>query len=290
MGLRRRACRWALARSEAIVVPTETQRKELAEIDARAASRAEKVPYGIFARSQPPSLDLGHRRKLLGITSSAVVIGCVVDDLQSAAIAAFLDAAAELCMDYPSLEFALIGRGVDSPECHQMAHDRGLLGAAVFVDPREHLRRAIASLNVLVTPQSGWPSGMLALEALSVDVGVVALEGGEVAEMLAQSPQVTVVPKDGSVSLGEGIIRQLRAASQRMEPERELAESSAISSFLVSREFFDLEEAWQAPSRRASREDATSTGPDIAASFDPTLSARALIAIYQRLLDESETG
>lgn len=288
LGLRRRAYRWALARSEAIIVPTETQREDIAEVDQSAADRAETVPYGLSRRRQPPSLDLGRRRKLLGITSSAAVIGCVVDDLQTEALEAFLDAAAELCMEYPSLEFALIGRDVDNPACHQLAHARGLLGAAVFVDPGDHFQRAISSLNVLVTPQRGWPSGMLALQALAADVGVIAIEGGEVAEILGHSPHVTVVPADGSISLGEGIIRQLGAASQRMGPEREASESSTASSFLVSREFFDLGEAWGPARRSVGREEATHPlGPDLAATFDPTRSARALIAIYQRLLDDS---
>lgn len=289
-GMRRRAYRWALARSDAIVVPTETQREDLAGVDEVAADRAETVPYGLSRRRPPPSLDLGRRRKLLGITSSAVVIGCVVDDLEIEALEVFLDAAGELCMEYPSLEFALIGRNVDSPACHELAHARGLLGAAVFVDPGERFQRAISSLNVLVTPQRGWPSGMLALQALAADVGVIAVEGGEVAEMLGHSPHVTVIPADGSISLGEGIIRQLGAASQRMRPEQEAPESPTMASFLVSREFFDLEEAW-GPSRPrdSDGDDGAPLGPDLAADFDPVRSARALVAIYQRLLDDGDS-
>ena len=289
-GLRSRAYRWALARSHSVVLPTETQREELAEFDETAAEAAEMVPYALPGHRQPPSLDLGRRRKLLGITPPAVVVGCVVDDLHREGIEGFLDAAAELCMEYPSLEFALIGRDVDNPANHELTHARGLLGAAVFVDPHDRFHQAISSLNVLVTPQAGWPSGMLALQALAADVGVVAIEGGEVEEIAGLSPHVTIVPANGEISLGEGIIRQLRAASQRMMPEQDAPESHPASEMLVSRAFFDLDEAWTTPSRDRGEASRQPAGPDLAASFDPTRSARALIAVYQRLLEEADAA
>ncbi len=288
LGLRRLAYARALVLSDAIVLPTETQREELLEVHS-AAEEAEIVPYCIPRRTQPPSLDLGRRRKLLGMTASATLIGCVVDDLKRRALERFLDAAANLCMEYPSLEFALIGREVDDSQHHEMVHEHGLLGATVFVDPHDRFHRAISSLNVLVTPQSGWPSGMLALQALAANVGVIALEGGEVDEAVGLSPQVTIVPADGTFSLGEGIIRQLGAASQRMRPvQEETHESATISSFLVSREFFDLDESWGRPEHGGEGHREQPSGPDLAASFDPTLSTRALVAVYQRLLDQAE--
>jgi glycosyltransferase involved in cell wall biosynthesis len=288
--MRRRVYRWSLDRSDSVVVSTETQREDLADLDEAAAEQAEMVACALSRHRRPPSLDLGRRRKLLGMTSEAVIVGCVVDDLRVEGLELFLDAAAELCMEYPSLEFALIGRDVDNRAYHDLTHERGLLGATVFVDPYDRFYRAISALNVLVTPQRGWPSGMLALQALSADVGVIGLEGGEVAEMLGHSPYVTIVPADGTFTPGQGIIRQLRAASERMGPEHETPESATVSSWLVSEEFYDLDEAWETPGHGVGENDEDASGPELAASFDPTRSARGLIAIYQRLLDEESSG
>ncbi|MGI5818210.1 MAG: glycosyltransferase [Armatimonadota bacterium] len=286
LGLRRRGYRWVLNHADAIIVPTETQRDDLGDLDAAAAERAELVPYAYPAGAQPDSLDLGRRRALLGITQSAVVVGCAIDDLAPEALAVFLDAGASVCMEYPSLEFALIGSDADDPKYQQLAHERGLLGATVFVNPHDRFRRAISALNVLVTPQRGWPSGMLALQALAAEVGVVAIEGGEVDEMLGRSPRVTIAAADGAAELGEGIIRRLRAAAAQMEPERDLSAptGAAAVSLLVSKDFYDIGETWATPAAR--KADASGRGDHGSppGDFHPTRAARALIAVYQRLL------
>ena len=286
LGLRARAYRWLLAKADAVVVPTEAQRDDLAELSPTDADRAEVVPYARPAGPPLDSLDLGRRRMLLGITQSAVVVGCVIDGLAQEALEEFLDAAASVCMEYPSLEFALIGRDVDHERFHDLAHRRGLLGATVFVDPHERFRRAISALNVLVTPQRGWPSGMLALQAIAANVGVVAVEDGEVAEILIGSPHVTVAPASGPDALGEAIIRRLHAAAQQMTPELDVApEAGGEISMLVSKDFFDLEDRWEAPADRdASRTDERPADP--IAQFNPTHAARALVGIYHRLFDE----
>lgn len=289
--LRRRAYRWILRRCDAIIVESETQRAQLALLDREAAHRAELVPYGIMAASPADSLDLGRKRRLLGMTQAAAIVGCVVDGLPRSLLELFLDAAGELCSRYPSLEFALIGRDVDRPHYHDLAHRRGLLGASAFVDPHDRMIRAISALNVLVTLQPGWPSGMLALQALAQDVGVVALEGGEVAEMLRGAVGVTVAAADGATAISEAIIEQLMAAAERIPMTSEGIEAPALSPFLVSREFYDLGQSWAVPDRRRemSDEDQASTRQAVSA-FPVHRAARALVAVYHRLLDEAASS
>ncbi len=287
LGLRRTAYRYVLSHCDAVVVQTETQRQELASLQAEAAEHAELVPYGLSPQAEPDALNLGRRRELLGMTPSGVLVGCVVDALEVRALQAFLDAAARLCMEYPSLEFALIGRGVDRECYHDLAHRRGLMGATVFVDPRDRFFRAVSTLNVLVTPQQGWPSGMLALQALSANIGVVAIEGGEVDEILGEMRQVTLATADGAAALGAGIMHQLKAATERMPRQHDAVQTSEASPFLVSKQFYDLGESWAVPGGRRSDAEAQAPGPEVAAAFGPTRAARALIGVYQRLLDEA---
>ncbi len=284
--LRQMAYRRVLRSVDAIVVQTEVQRRQLFSLDPASADRAEVVPCGISSPPSSDGLDLGVRRRLLGMTQAAAIIGCVVDTLDPPAVRLFLDAARALCMEYPSLEFALIGSGVDRPEYHQLAHRRSLMGATVFVDPYGRIDRALAALNVLVIPQRGWPSGMLALQALSQDVGVIALTGSEVDEMLGGAPCVTVAPGDDAAALADAVITQLRAAADRMPMSAEAVDAPGVSQLLVSREFFDLSQPWgrsEAPSEPD--EDEQSATHTAAAAFPATRAARALIAVYHRVLD-----
>ena len=69
-----------------------------------------------------------------------------------------------------------------------------------------------------------------------------------------------------------------------MRPEREQeVETPSIAPFLVSRAFYDLGESWATPERHGGAEDDTAIDP--AETFAPTKAARALIGIYQRLLE-----
>ncbi|MGC9318915.1 MAG: glycosyltransferase [Armatimonadota bacterium] len=285
VGLRKQAYRWVLRRADSVVVPTETQRAQLSAVDKAAPDRAEIVPYGISRARPPDSMDLGRRRQLLGMTSSAAIVGCVADSTSFGRVVTFLDSAAHVCMEYPSLEFVLIGSDVDRGRYHDLAHERGLMGASVFVDPGERFDAAISALNVLVAPQPGWPSGMLALQALSHGVGVVAVEGGEVHEMLPDAAEVTIAPADGPDALGAAIIRQLQATAERMEPSDEPVASPGGSPFLVSTDFYDLSESWATPTSGARRDGGRH--PDPTRAFDSTSAARALIAVYHDLLEET---
>ncbi|MGD9495962.1 MAG: glycosyltransferase [Armatimonadota bacterium] len=285
--IRRWACRRLLRRCDAVVVATETQREQLSRLDHSAARDADLVPYSISRHQPTDSLDLGRRRRILGVSPSSAVVGCVVDDLDMAALELFLDAGRELCRDYPSLEFALIGTGVDRPQYHALAHERGLLGATIFLDPHGRFIRALSVLNVLVTPQRGWPAGMLALQALTQQVGVVAFADSEVAEMLAGNAGVTLAAADGAAALGEGIITQLQSAAEALPATAEELAAPSGSPFLVSREFYDLNQPWGRPASRPEQPaGAPATPADALSAFAATQAARALIAVYQRLLDE----
>lgn len=285
VGLRRLISRRILRRCGALVVGSETQRDDLARLDRASAERATLVPAAIDQRIPPDSLDLGRRRRLLGMTEAAAVIGCAVDNLAPSTLALFLDAARELCMAYPSLEFALIGSDVDHPPYHNLAHVRSLLGATVFIDPHDRFLRALSALNVLVIPQRGWPAAILALQALSQDVGVVATPEGEVAELLMGSPGVTIAADHDPAALSRAIIEQLRAAAGRMPRLDEAVEAAGVSPFLVSRDFYDLSQAWDTPAQ-ATMSSATPAHRAVAA-FDPMQAARALIAVYHRVIDAS---
>jgi len=284
--LRRLACRRVLRLADAVVVQTEVQREQLARLDRIAAARADLVPCGVSPHQPPDTLDLGVRRQLLGMTQAAAIIGCVVDTLDLSAVRLFLDAARALCMEFPSLEFALVGSDVDRPRYHDLAHERGLMGATVFVDPHSRLTRALAALNLLVTPQLGWPSGMLALQALAQDVGVVALRGSEVDEMLSGAPGVTIAAGDDPAALGPAIIEQLGEAADRMPLSPQAVDAPGISEMLVSREFFDLAESWGRPGTRSESAPDERSPARSAAAFPATRAARALIAVYHRVLDE----
>lgn len=281
--LRRAAYRYVLRHCDAIISASATQRDQLLAFQPAVAPRIQVVPYGIDARRYHDPLTAGHRRQLLGVTPTAAVIGCVAHQVPPSSLQLFMDAAAELCR-MPNIEFVVIGTDPDHGPHHDMAHQRGLLGATVFAPAQRNPTRLLTALNVLVVLQAGWPGGYLALQALLRGLGVVALPGGEIQEMLHDHPLVTIATAPDPSALREAILARLNTDAQRLRSLEGEPPPAEVVPFLVSRRSWDLDRSWTRPTtpgEGASGELATAT----AASFGITQMARQTIAVYHRLLD-----
>ena len=287
--LRRRAYRYVLQRSDRVISCSEVQRTEIAEVAPAAAERSVVIPYGIDARRYHDPLTVGRRRELMGVTPTAAVVGCIADMVPAASLRLFMDAASELCRGVPNLEFVLIGGDADREAHREMAHERGLLGATVFVRAQRDIARVLTPLNVLVVLHPGWPAGQLALQALVRGLGVVALPGGETEEMLAGSEGVTIAAAPEAAALADAILGQLRREAEHMRPADDRSAPAEISQFLVSTQSWDLDRSWQPPQGLA--DGATSPiAAEAAAGFGITRMARATVAVYHELLDHHAAG
>lgn len=284
--LRTRAYRYALQRCDAIIAASEVQRTQIRDFHPPADQRAVVVPYGIDARRYHDPLTVGRRRQLLGVTPTAAVVGCVADQAAPESIELFMDAAADLCSRLPNLEFVVIGADPEYGPFHDMAHERGLLGATVFVRPQRHPTRLLTPLNVLAVLQPGWPGGYLALHALVRGLGVIALPCGETEEMLLGSPAVTIAAEAQPKALADAVLSRLTSDAARVKSVAGEEAPIEVSQFLVSRQSWDLDRSWQPPRDPT---DGTS-GPlaaDAAARFGITQMARQTVAVYHDLLDRS---
>ncbi len=284
---RRRAYRWLLRRCDAVIAASDTQRREIGAIDPASARDAAVVPYGIDPRRYYDPLSVGRRRQLLGINPAAAVIGCVGEMARGGPLELFFDAAAQLCRRLPNLEFVLIGSGPDQDHFRDLAHRRGILGASVFLGERHDLPQVLGALNVLAVPQTSWPAGMLALQALACGLQVVAVPGGEAEEMLPDAPEVVIVSSSDPTALAQGIEEQLRTESDAMAPAEEdaMAVSAELSSFLVSREFYDLDRPTPVDGPPASA-GINVPAAELLQAYSVTQMARETVAVYHELLDK----
>ncbi|MCD6359498.1 MAG: glycosyltransferase family 4 protein [Armatimonadetes bacterium] len=282
--LQRHAYGYVLRHSDAIISLSEVQRREIQSLDSRAAERAVVVPYGVDARRLHDPITVGRRRQLLGITPTAAVVGCVADQMAHDDLELFLDAAANICSRLPNLEFVVICADPDDPRYHAMAHERGLLGATVFVRPVAQFNRLLTPLNVLAVLQPGWPGGQLALQALVHGLGVVAVSGGEVEEMLMDNPGVTLARAPNAADLAEAIIQRLELEAERVRSVAGEEAPVEVSQFLVSRQSWDLDRSWQRP-RHLADGAGNPVAAETAAAFGIIQMARRTVAVYHQLLD-----
>jgi len=284
---RRQAYRWLLRHCDAVIATSYVQRRQIATIDARTAQQTAVVPYGIDPQGHYDPLTIGRRRQLLGISPAAAVVGCVGETVWGGPMELFVEAAARVSRRLPNVEFAVIGNGPDQDHFRDLAHQRGLLGATVFVPERKDLPQVLGALNVLVVPQAGWPAGMLALQALTRGVGVVAVAGSEVEEMLPDAGRVTIVSSSDADALADGIHQQLEIEPDPM-PQAQVADAAPMSleqsSFLVSRQFYDLDKSWVSTPQSEADNDSGARN-DLLDAFGVTEMARNTVAVYHRVLD-----
>ncbi|WP_297630583.1 glycosyltransferase [Caldilinea sp.] len=113
-------------------------------------------------------------REMLGIPSSAPVIGSVGRLVKQKGYHHFLEAAAIVVAAIPSVRFLLVGGGEEEGSLKQLAQDLNLLEHVIFAGPQTHVESWLAAMDVFVSSSlwEGLPT--VILEAILAGVPVVA--------------------------------------------------------------------------------------------------------------------
>ena len=142
----------------------------------------------------------------------------------------FLQAACEVLKVIPKVRFLVVGTGPDEPMLKQMTTKLGLQEVVNFTGFISDIPDLMADMDVLVIPSLWEGFGLTAIEAMTVELPVVATEVGGLPEVVRPGETGILVPPADAVSLAKGILWVLqhpKEASQMAENGREI----------VSREF-----------------------------------------------------
>lgn len=285
--LRRSAYRRMLASMDAIIALSQRDRQALGALAPKAVGQVEVVPPGVDTRRVRHLTDPGYKKAKLGLGLNSAVVGAVVDLQPRSGVETLLQAAAIVNEELPNVEFAVVGDGPLEEHYRLMAHRLRLTGATVFLGRRHDLPEVLATLNVVVVASEAGGGVQTALQALSLEIPVVAVDTGGLREVIGAVDGATLVPPGDAQAMAAAIRQALEQVPERPGPSRRrLVTATGLMlterEMLVSTEMYDLDRPGAAPEERTL--EAGSAGQRVARQYSIGKMVRRTVHLYRRLL------
>jgi glycosyltransferase involved in cell wall biosynthesis len=144
--------------------------------------------------------------------------------------------------ELPQASLLLVGDGPERPRLERLVDELGLRDRVELTGWRPDAARLLAAVDAVVVPSRAEPFGLVALEAMSAGVPVIASAVDGLAEVVTDGETGLLVPPDDPRLLAEAIARVLvdRSLSRALgERGREVA-TTAFSRERMTGAFEDL--------------------------------------------------
>jgi len=240
-GWERRRLRRTLGHCRELIVSSQSDHEALAGLDRRQAGRAALIHPPAEVRPVTADFDLARKRLTLGLRSETAVVGVISPAAAGLGLETVLEAAVAITRDLPNVEFLFVGEGPDQERLALAAHHMGIGGAVVFRGARADIPEIVAALNILIVPREVSGSVAHALQAVAMEVPVIAVRTPALAAVLEPVDPEAFVPPDDAAALTEVLARRLEILPPPGDDA--YAEFGAFSTgdMLVSGLGFDLD-------------------------------------------------
>jgi glycosyltransferase involved in cell wall biosynthesis len=187
-------------------------------------------------------------REQFGVTARQPVIGAVTRLREEKGNRYFIEAAAQVCREFPETRFIIVGDGPQREMLAELAQNLGLKDKLHFAGFVSEVAVALATMDIAVMASltEGFPLALA--EAMAAGKTVVATSVGAMKEMIQHEENGLLVPPANSSALAEAIVRLLKnpalhqhlgcAARQRSQDfsiERNVTALEAIYLDLLSK-------------------------------------------------------
>ena len=166
-------------------------------------------------------------RRELGIADDEIVIGIVANFRKEKAYDILLDAAATVVAENPKVRFVSVGQGPLEQEIRAQHQRLGLGDRFLILGYREDATRIMSSFDIftLSSRHEGLPVALM--EALALDLPVVATAVGGIAKALADATAIVIAPGD-SATLASSYVAMIekRVISPKPQPRFEASTSA----------------------------------------------------------------
>jgi len=200
----------------------------------------------------------------------------------------FLRAAEQVNEEMPNIEFVIVGDGPLRAQYEEFAHRLRLGGSALFLGRRADLPEVLATFNIAVVTTEAGGGTQTALQALSLDLPVVAQDTGGLREILSQVEGLPLVTPGDPGALATAIMDALEIVPEARPGEWHGTVSAtgiglSMQDMLVSTESFNLDRpGLEAEDRKLGK----SPGAVLARRYSVGVMVRRTVALYRRLVKD----
>ena len=167
--------------------------------------------------SSPPDRNIREcKRKELGLSTEAPVVGTIGRLSLQKGYSTFVKAASLVLTEMPSVHFLIIGEGELEDELKKLATRLGVAHAVHFTGPRQDIEDLLTTMDLFVSSSlwEGLPT--VILESMAAQIPIVATDVSGTREIVQDGVTGLLVPPGDPHSLAYAIIRILREREQAM--------------------------------------------------------------------------
>jgi glycosyltransferase involved in cell wall biosynthesis len=208
----------ALAPGTARALAISSSTKDFAVRRMGFASEAVEVlhyPLPRHSFSAPQPEEVCELRQRLGIDPGVPVVGAVTRFYPAKGIRYLLGAFGEIHRQMPGARLLLVGQGPEEVALKRQCAALGLEGAVIFAGFQRRPQAYVATFDVAVVPSLEEAFGLVAVEALSLGVPVVASRVGGLADVVEDGRTGLLVEAADPDGIATAVLRLLRDAGLR---------------------------------------------------------------------------
>jgi len=181
------------------------------------------------------------RRKIrqeLGIPADCTLVGTIRNVNRFKGLTYFIEAAGRIKSRVPSAKFVIVGRKLDTDpgywdHLQELTERLGLKQDVIFTGFREDVPAILAALDVFVLASIEESCPVALLEAMAMQVPVVATDVGAVAEMVLHGRTGFVVPPGDPDAITEAVMTCLHMPGERVRQMVEAARQTVEAEFAI---------------------------------------------------------
>lgn len=183
-------------------------------------------------------------RRALGLPVGVPVIGCIGRLELIKGHSYLIDAMAQIRAYLPQAILLIVGTGTAQVMLQEQVRKRGLSGVVLFLGERQDIPPLLRAMDLFVLPSLDEGFGIALLEAMAMELPVVATHVGGIPEVVDNGKTGILVPPWDSGALAQAIVALLKdeEKSHRMGM---LGKERVLSRFTAQRSVAQLESLYQ---------------------------------------------
>jgi glycosyltransferase involved in cell wall biosynthesis len=220
---RRNGYRLAMKCVDLIIAVSHEVKESLIRRRHIPAEKIRVIHYGVdFAQFHPNGRDIVlAKRQEIGVQPGHFLIGIVARLEPWKGHRYFVEAFAEIALQFPEARVILVGEGSLRGELEQMTREKGLQGRLSFLGVRKDVAQLVNCLDLFVLPSlpgEGLPNVLL--EAMACRIPVIATRVGGVPELVRDGQNGYLVPPGDAEALRTAFVQALSNRTRLQEIAR----------------------------------------------------------------------
>ena len=209
-----------------IIAVSEELKKEL--VKSRISENKIRIIQNAVPQSYPSEIFQSSRisqREMLGISSEQLVIGYVGRLSKEKGVNYLIEACTNIRANNIPFQLIIVGEGPEKPKLEEKARKNGVIENVYFAGFQNDIENWLSALDIFILPSLTEGTPMALLEAMSVNLPVIASAVGGVPKIIENKKNGILVTPANPDQIADALIKLYKNDELRLKIARKAAET-----------------------------------------------------------------